>query len=154
MLQKGIYPYNYISSYNKLYATKLPPKKEFLSDLTCRQKGKDEIIEELWMMHYWNEIKCLGYDDKPEMIEEDKQNYIKLYRDWELDKLQDLLLSKNYFQAQRVWNYFGCETIKDYHDLYLTWDVTLLTDIFENFRTEMWNNFGLEALYYYGLPGN
>jgi len=33
-----------------------------------------------------------------------------------------------------MWRRYDCKTLKDYHDLYLTLDVTLLADVFENFR--------------------
>ena len=52
-----------------------------------------------------------------------------------------------------VFTEFNCKTFKGYHDLYLTTDVTLLCDVFENFRQEIWSSFGLECLYYYGIPG-
>ena len=37
-----------------------------------------------------------------------------------------------YKLAQMVFTEFECKTFKDYHDLYLTTDVTLLCDVFEN----------------------
>ena len=39
-----------------------------------------------------------------------------------------------YAHVTRVWDAFGCETIADYHDLYLQLDVLLLADFFEKFR--------------------
>ena len=37
----------------------------------------------------------------------------------------------NVEHAVRVWDAFGCETMGDYHDVYLQLDVLLLTDFFE-----------------------
>ena len=43
-------------------------------------------------------------------------------------------------------------TMKDYHDLYLKWDVLLLTDVFENFRNNSLINYGLCPSHYLSLP--
>ena len=40
------------------------------------------------------------------------------------------------------------KTIKDYHDLYLKCDVLLLADVFEKFRNNSLNNFGLCPSHY------
>ena len=40
----------------------------------------------------------------------------------------------DYAHATRVWDTFGCDTIADYHDVYLQLDVLLLADFFEKFR--------------------
>jgi len=35
-----------------------------------------------------------------------------------------------YELVQKVWEIFGCKTFRYYHDLYMTLDVILLTDVF------------------------
>ena len=50
---------------------------------------------------------------------------------------------KEYDHVINVWNKFEMKTVKDYHDLYLMWDVLLLADVLEKSR----NN----SLKYYGL---
>ena len=42
--------------------------------------------------------------------------------------------------------------IKDYHDLYLKCDVSLLTDVFEKFRSEFTNSFELHPGHYLSAP--
>ena len=100
LTRKGVYPYDYVSSLEKLSETQLPPKEEFYSKLN------DEDITD---------------DD--------------------------------YQHAIRVWNTFGCKTIRDYHNLYLKSDVLLLADVFENFRKTCLKHYKLDPAHYYTSPG-
>ena len=100
LTRKGVYPYDYVTSINKLKETKLPSKDEFYSKL---------------------------YDE--EISDEDYQHAIK------------------------VWNTFNCQTLQDYHDLYLTTDVLLLADVFENFRKTCLKHYKLDPCHYYTAPG-
>lgn len=64
LLRKGVFPYDWFDSLQKLYETQLPPKDAFYS-----KQNKKHISDE------------------------------------------------DYKHAQRVWNVFGCKTMKNYHDL-------------------------------------
>ena len=59
----------------------------------------------------------------------------------------------DYQHAQEVWTTFNCQTIGDYHDLYLQTDVLLLADVFENFRRTALSTYKLDPAHYYTLPG-
>lgn len=59
----------------------------------------------------------------------------------------------DYEHAQTVFKKLGCKSFKDYHDLYLTTDVLLLTDIFEHFRKMCLQFYKLDPVYYCSLPG-
>ena len=48
---------------------------------------------------------------------------------------------------------FRCETMGDYHDLYLSSDVLQLADVFENFRSVCRSTYGLDPAHYYTAPG-
>ena len=100
LTRKGVYPYDYVSSLDKLSETQLPPKEDFYSKLN------DEDISD---------------DD--------------------------------YHHAIKVWNTFGCKTIRDYHDLYLKSDVLLLADVLENFRKTCLCHYSLDPVHYYTSPG-
>ena len=47
----------------------------------------------------------------------------------------------------------GCQTIADYHDVYLQLDVLLLADFFEKFRKTCLEFYSLDPLDYYTTPG-
>ena len=47
---------------------------------------------------------------------------------------QKSISDKDYTHAKNVYKKMNCKTFKDYHLLYLKCDVSLLADVFENFR--------------------
>ena len=65
----------------------------------------------------------------------------------------DSCSDSDYAHATRVWDAFGCETMGDYHDVYLQLDVLLLADFFEKFRCTCLNCYSLDSLHYYNTPG-
>jgi hypothetical protein len=66
---------------------------------------------------------------------------------------QKKITGEDYATVNRVWTEMGCETWKDYHDLYLKADVFGLCDVFESFRNLSLKTYGLDPCYYYGAPG-
>ena len=60
---------------------------------------------------------------------------------------------EDYKKAQIVWKKFNCKTFLDYHNLYLSSDVLLLTDIWATFRITCYKIYGLDSNYYYTAPG-
>lgn len=69
------------------------------------------------------------------------------------DLTGDDLHEEKYEFAQRVWNSTGCETMGDYHDLYLYQDIFLLADIFEQLRHVALKNYDLDPAHFYTVPG-
>ena len=101
MKAKGVYPYDYMDSFQKFSQTQLPKREDFYSLLT-----DEEISEE------------------------------------------------EYAHAGKVWETFGIENMGQYHDLYLKSDVLLLADIFENFREQYLDTYGLDPAHYVSLPSS
>ena len=69
-------------------------------------------------------------------------------------RLKDANISKqDYEHANKVWETFRMETMRDYHDLYLKTDVLLLVDVFEEFRNICIRNYELDPAWYLTTPG-
>jgi len=60
---------------------------------------------------------------------------------------------EDYDCALEMWKRYECKTLKDYHDLYLTLDVTFLADVFENFRNMSLREYELDPVHSWTLPG-
>ncbi|XP_028415651.1 uncharacterized protein LOC114544475 [Dendronephthya gigantea] len=60
---------------------------------------------------------------------------------------------EDYAHATNVFNKFACRNMGDYHDLYLTSDVLLLADVFENFRSVCLKAYNLDPCHFYTSPG-
>ena len=58
----------------------------------------------------------------------------------------------DYAYAQSVWREFGCRTMRKYMQLYLTTDVCLLADVFENFRATCHEAYELDPAYFVSAP--
>jgi hypothetical protein len=56
-------------------------------------------------------------------------------------------------EAIRTFKERGCMNILDYMMLYLRMDVLLLAEIFESFRSNAFEEYGLDPLHYYTTPG-
>ena len=99
-IRKGIYPYEYMDSWDRLEETSLPVIKSFYSNLNMS-----------------------GVSDE------------------------------DYAHARRVWREFGIRNMGEYHDLYRRTDVVLLANVFESFRQVCSENYGLDPLHFYMVPG-
>ena len=63
------------------------------------------------------------------------------------------ITNKEYEHVIDVWKKFKIKTMKGYHDLYLKCDVLLLADVFEKFRNNGLNIYGLCPSHYWNTPG-
>ncbi len=97
--QKGHFPYEWLSSEEKLDQTTLPSQEEFYNKFT--ESG---------------------------------------------------ITNEDYAHAQLTWQHFGHRTMREYLMLYLRVDVCLLVDVFEAFRKQCLNVYGLDPAYYFTAP--
>ena len=65
----------------------------------------------------------------------------------------DVITEEKYEFAQQVWMTMGCQTLGEYHDLYLYQDIFLLADIFGQFRQVCLTQYQLDPAHYYTVPG-
>jgi len=59
----------------------------------------------------------------------------------------------DYQHGQQVWSAFRCQTLGDYHDIYLRTDLLLLADVFETFRSMSMQHYGLDPAHYFSAEG-
>lgn len=65
----------------------------------------------------------------------------------------DDITDEEYKHAQTIWREFNIQNLGEYSDLYLKTDVLLLVDVFQNFRKNCINTYGLDPGPYFTLPG-
>ena len=66
---------------------------------------------------------------------------------------QENISDKEYEHAKKVWDVFKCETLKDYHMLYLKSDVLLLVDCWRNFKKVIYNQYQIDPSYCFTTAG-
>ena len=75
----------------------------------------------------------------------------------DIEKFKEQLPSKEIFYSYEhvlnVLKKFKTKTVKNYHDLYLKCDVSLLADVFEKFRNKSLKNYGLCPSHYFSALG-
>jgi hypothetical protein len=59
---------------------------------------------------------------------------------------------EDYQRAKKIWTEFKCENFKDFHNHYLMTDVLLLADVFEEFRRNGMEFYGLDPAQFLTLP--
>ena len=60
---------------------------------------------------------------------------------------------EDYKHAVNVWRHMRCKNLQDYLEIYLATDITLLADVFENYRSFFYAKFNLDPTKYSSLPG-
>ena len=142
---KSNYSLRVIDSYNMIMGSlnslstnlnnkyKYETKKEF--------KDNFEIINKKMNFPYeWINENNLNNKDLPGI--KDFYSSLKL----------ETISEEEYNQTKEIYNKLEFKNIKEYLDTYLKLDITLLTDIFENFRKGIWDKFGLDCSKYVSSP--
>ena len=82
-----------------------------------------------------------------------KETKLPSKEDFYSKRYDEHISDEDYQHAHNVWKSFNCQTLKDYHDLYLKSDVLLLADVFENFSKTCLKHYKLVPCHYYTAPG-
>ena len=112
---------------------KYETKKEF--------KDKFELINKKMNFPYeWLNEENLNNEKLPKI--KDSNSSIKL----------ETISEKEYNQTKEIYDRLEFKNIKNFLDAYLKLDITLLFDIFENFRKGIWDKFNLDCTQYISSP--
>ena len=89
------------------------------------------------------------YMDGPDRFQEEE---IPLKEEY-FSKLSGKDISeKDYEFAHEIWDTFKLKNLGELHDLYMGTDVTLLGDVFEQFRDFNLKHYGLDPVHFYTAP--
>ena len=55
--------------------------------------------------------------------------------------------------TKQLWTTYGCQSLQDYHNLYLLTDTLLLADVSENFHIICLDTYQLDPAHCYTVPG-
>ena len=118
-----------------------------------------EEFEKVWSFHHHPEdmnllcqkgIYPYSYIKSFDVFEESCLPPQEAFRN---DLTGDGISNEEYSFAKKVWETMGCDSLGDYHDIYLYQDIFLLADIFEQFRQVCLKNYELDPAHYYTVPG-
>ena len=119
-----------------------PTPKESLRNTAKISKGSDLLFKKgIYPYEYMDSWRRFKETNLPE-----KEHFYSKLND-------EHITDDEYEHAKKVWETFGCKTLGDYHDLYVKTDVTLLADVFENFRNICMEQYGLDPAHYFTSPG-
>ena len=107
LTRKGVYPYDYVSSLEKLSETQLPPKEEFYSKLNDEDITEDDYQHAI---NVWNTFKCKSLRDYHDL-------YLK----------SDVLLLSDVFENFRktCLKHYNLDPAQYYTSPGLAWDACL-----------------------------
>lgn len=88
-------------------------------------------------------------DSRVKLLEEQLPSKLHFYSSLSGEHITD----EDYEHAQKVWQEFECQNLKDYTLLYMELDVRILADVFEEFCVKSMNAYGLDPSHYYTTPG-
>ena len=75
-------------------------------------------------------------------------------KDFYNDLTEEACSDEDYNHVKRVWRTFKMKNLGDLCDLYVASDVLLLSAVFQKYREECLESYGLDSLWYFTCPGN
>ena len=127
------------NSLSEIVKTLTPEQMELAKDLYRRNGITDDNMIEI--LSRKNVFPYIWFD-----------NYEKLFAT-SLPGEKHFESKEDYEYAVKAWKILGCNTFKEYHDMYLLADVVLLGACFQAFRETVYDKYQSDPAYYIGLPG-
>jgi hypothetical protein len=116
----------------KRFTNLFPTLRSYVMDLKNMKNRQPSTVRVGVELLKQKGIFCYDYVDSPQALDVDHlppiEDFYNKLTDTPCDPADDS-------HALKVWDYFGCQTLRDYHDIYLNTDVALLADVFQNFRS-------------------
>ena len=129
------------SSLNRLSANLPKDKFKYTSDVFKKEELELMTQKGVYAYHYMNSFESF---DEIQLPRKD---------DFFGQLTQDAITEEQYCHAIKVWGTFNLQTMGDYHALYLKFDILLLADVFENFRSTCLQYYKLDPCHYVTSPG-
>ena len=153
--------------YSKNKGKFLPKKFEirFIDSLKFLQTSLANLVSNLQPSDFKNLNRVINHNvslltrkgvypyDYVTSIDKFKETKLPSKEDFYSKLYDEEISDEDYQHALKVWNTFNCQTLQDYHNLYLQTDVLLLADVFENFRKTCLKYYKLDPCHYYTVPG-
>ena len=117
-------------------------KLSFIDSFQFLSYSLDSLVKNL------NNIYPYEYISHFEKFKEQLPNKERFYSLLTGTKISD----KKYEHALKIWNKFEMKTMKYYHYLYLKCDNLLSVSVFEKFRNNSIENYGLYPSHYMSVP--
>jgi hypothetical protein len=115
----------------KRFTDLFPTLRSYVADLPMKNRTRSTVKVGVELLKQKG-IYCYDYVNSPQALDVDHLPSIEDF----YNKLTNTACKPaDYSHAQKVWDYFGCKTLRDYHDIYLNTDVALLADVFQHFRS-------------------
>ena len=124
--------------------------KNFKNSVSFFKEKYPEITDDKLELLVQKGVFPYSYLDSFERLEETEFPSIESFYDHLKERNIDI---NDYERGKKIWNYFKCQTLKDYMEIYLTCDVLILADCFEGFRNMSMEHYGLDPAHYISSPG-
>ena len=140
------------------YRLKFIDTKQFMNsalDALVQNCGALPLTESVYLQQHKIDLlkrKCVYPYDYMDSADRFKEKRLPPREAFYNKLCEEECTEENYSHAHKVWENFDCETLGDYHDLYVTTDTLFLADVFERFRNFCVENYALDPAHYISLP--
>ncbi|XP_060855504.1 uncharacterized protein LOC132933207 [Metopolophium dirhodum] len=99
------------------------------------------------------DFECILTPKKPDEFIQSYDTFLPSKLEFYNSLTDEKISDEDYIHAKNVWHTFDIKTLGEYSDLYLKTDVSILADVFENFRDLCLSTLELDPAHYMTAPG-